>query len=47
LGPRRWIGALLFAGVVSLASAAEERPVVALPRFLVEEATKGPPWRYA
>jgi hypothetical protein len=47
LGPRRWIGAFLFAGVVSLASSAEERPVVALPPFLVEEATKGPPWRYA
>lgn len=37
----------LLVGVVSLASAAEERPVVALPPFLVEEATKGPPWRYA
>ncbi|MBL9212305.1 MAG: hypothetical protein JNL92_17730, partial [Opitutaceae bacterium] len=32
---------------MSLGPAAEERPVVALPPFLVEEATKGPPWRYA
>lgn len=27
--------------------AAEEAKVVALPPFMVEEATKGPPWRYA
>ncbi|MBL9203121.1 MAG: hypothetical protein JNL39_21610 [Opitutaceae bacterium] len=33
-----WTGALL---------AAEEPPPVALPPFLVEEASKGPPWRYA
>ena len=26
---------------------ADDRPPVALPPFIVEEATKGPPWRYA
>ena len=30
-----------------LAGAADESAVVALPPFMVEEATKGPPWRYA
>ena len=29
------------------AGAAEDPAVVALPPFMVEEATKGPPWRYA
>lgn len=33
-----WMGALI---------AADEPPPVALPPFLVEEAHKGPPWRYA
>ena len=42
----RRVTALLIAGIAGVAGAAEERPVVALPPFLVEEATKGPPWRY-
>lgn len=32
--------------LLARASAADE-PVIALPPFLVEEAAKGPPWRYA
>lgn len=36
----------LAAGSEIRAAAGEERPV-ALPPFIVEEATKGPPWRYA
>ena len=45
--PRR---ASLLLGVAWLALAAPlrtaEDPAVALPPFLVEELTKGPPWRY-
>ena len=37
----------LFALVLRLARAADEPGVVALPPFMVEEAAKGPPWRYA
>ena len=33
-------------GAIRAAAPAEERPV-ALPPFIVEEASKGPPWRYA
>lgn len=34
-------------GAAGLMRAAEEPGVVALPPFMVEEAAKGPPWRYA
>lgn len=37
---------MLLGASACLAPAAEEKPVVALPPFIVEEATKGPPWRY-
>jgi hypothetical protein len=41
-----WCSWLSIAIASRAASPAEERPV-ALPPFIVEEATKGPPWRYA
>ena len=51
----RRIGLLVVACLVALdrapaavpAAENDERPPVALPPFIVEEATKGPPWRYA
>lgn len=38
--------AVALAGLGPLLRAGEEKPVVALPPFIVEEAAKGPPWRY-
>lgn len=40
-------GALAVALCTLAHSPAAEEPVVALPPFLVEEVTQGPPWRYA
>src|SRR5256885_312432 len=43
-----FFGSLVFAAVQLFSSArAADEPVVALPPFIVEEASKGPPWRYA
>lgn len=44
--PGTWLRLLAFASIVLSGRAAEE-PAIALPPFLVEEAAKGPPWRYA
>ncbi|MCX6951765.1 MAG: hypothetical protein NTV51_06315 [Verrucomicrobia bacterium] len=41
---RLWPMLVAWAGL--LARAADDPAVVALPPFMVEEATKGPPWRY-